>query len=39
MAQKKTEVQQLSEQQLRWLLEGLSIEQKRKIEPATPSHF
>lgn len=33
---KKSEVKELTEQQMRWLLEGLSIEQKRKIIPAQP---
>lgn len=31
---KTAEVKELSNQQIRWLLEGLSIEQKRAIRPA-----
>ncbi|WP_414838612.1 IS66 family insertion sequence element accessory protein TnpB [Carnobacterium sp. TMP28] len=31
---KQQEVKQLTSQQLRWLLEGLSIEQKVTIQPA-----
>ena len=36
---KKSEVRELDEQQIRWLLEGLSIDQKGKINPATPGSF
>lgn len=36
---KHSEVKKLTEQQMRWLLEGLSIEQKRKIETAKPGFF
>jgi transposase len=35
----ESEVKELSSQQFRWLLEGLSIEQKRKIGPAKPGNF
>lgn len=31
------EVRQLSRQQFRWLLEGLSVDQKRAIQPSYPS--
>lgn len=34
-----SEVKALTRQQFRWLLEGLSIEQKRKIEPAPSGNF
>jgi transposase len=35
----RSEAQELSSQQIRWLLEGLSIEQKKKIEVAKPGSF
>lgn len=36
---KKADVRQLSLQQVRWLLEGLSIEQPRAIQAGTKGHF
>jgi len=36
---KRTEARQISEQQLRWLLEGLSIEQPKAFKPATPRYI
>ncbi|MGX7200472.1 IS66 family insertion sequence element accessory protein TnpB [Enterococcus nangangensis] len=36
---KYSEVKELTPQQMRWLLEGLTIEQKRKIEVAKPGFF
>jgi transposase len=35
-SRKQAEVRELTEQQMRWLLEGLSIEQRRKIDVAKP---
>jgi transposase len=32
----ETEAKLLTEQQLRWLLEGLEIEQKKAIRPGNP---
>ena len=36
---KSSEVKSLTSQQMRWLLEGLSIDQKSKINVAEPGYF
>ncbi|RSU09495.1 IS66 family insertion sequence element accessory protein TnpB [Vagococcus acidifermentans] len=36
---KKDEVRQLTHQQIRWLLDGLSIDQKRAIKPGVNGQF
>lgn len=36
---KESEVKTLTQQQLRWLLEGLQINQKKKISSARPGYF
>lgn len=36
---KKEEVQHLSQQELRWLLEGLSLQQPKALKPVTPGYF
>jgi transposase len=36
---KTDDIRQLTHQQFRWLLEGLSIDQKRVIAPATVGNF
>ncbi|MFL2106641.1 IS66 family insertion sequence element accessory protein TnpB [Desemzia incerta] len=35
----KEEVRNISQQELRWLLEGLSIEQPKAIKKVKPGHF
>lgn len=36
---KREDVQQLSQQELRWLLEGLSLQQPKALKPAKPGYL